>query len=261
MPKRSVKAYRPTGIQLDENYVRSEHIDSLTAIAGPLPDLKFEIEQPGGQGEECVRLQVPAREYLGHHLETAVGAFRLEMQQGKKPTPAQLASEYDVIEKAALRLLGTLQVSKAGDFERMPLALRFGGLSAQARIDAQERGTSENRPLDGDSLLRQTVEGVRDLRRWAAAARERELRIHSALPRSQRRYEGNPALNSFLQYVVANAWWAIWGLEIKDSLPLCRFIAATAAIVDVSLSEDGARQKLRSIFADTFAKRRTAKSR
>ena len=180
------------------------------------------------------------------------------MQQGNKPTPAQLAADFGAIEKAAHRLLHALQVTDAGDFERMPYSLRFGGLSAQAHSQAMRGKAAVGEPRYGDTLLRHAVEGVRDLHRWSKAARQRELEARARRPPAPK-FEGNPALRDFVGYVVVNGWWATWGREVRDSARLQRFIIAAAKLIGLDLSEDAARGQLRAAFANTFADRRTAK--
>ncbi len=261
--KRGVKRFRPTRIKLDGRYATDEQIAELIRIVGALPDRQFQIEQSRGPDEPWEVLTIESRPYLVRHIESAARTYHWEARQGDRPTPAQLVDKYGAIEQAARRLLHTLHVTESGEIEKMPWALRYGGLAAQAHKQAAEAG-GHHGPLFGDGLLRQVIEGVRDLRQWADAALERELAVKARQPQSQDRHEGNTALNDYLKYVVVNSWWAIWGIEIRDNARILAFMCAAAAIVGVELTRDAARKRLRTIFAETFRdrrdRRRTAQS-
>jgi hypothetical protein len=180
-----------------------------------------------------------------HHIESAARAYHWDIQQESRPTPTQLVDDYAAIGQAARRLLYALHVTDSGDIEKMPWALRYGGLAAHAHKQAEEAGRHHG-PLFGDGLLRQVIEGVRDLRQWADLALERELAVKARLLPSKDHHEGNPALNDYLKYVVVNSWWAIWGREIRDHTRILEFMCAAAAIVGVELSDVAARKRLRT---------------
>jgi hypothetical protein len=269
MAKKAVEEYRPTGLELDGRYSTDEQIAELVQIVGALPDREFQIERPSEQdGEPWEVLAIEPRALLVHRIERAARAYHFGIQEETRPTPTQLADDYAAIERAARRLLYALQVTLAGDIEKMPSALRYGGLAAQAYKQAAEaRQQGRHRPplpfdgpLVGDGLLRQAIEGVSDLRQWAGAMLERELAAKARQPQSKDHHEGNRALNDYLGRVVVDSWCAIWGMEIKDSARILQFMCAAAAIVGVELSDVSARKRLRSIFAVTFRKRRAAKS-
>jgi hypothetical protein len=193
------------------------------------------------------------REYLAHRLAGAAHVYDWDRQQEGAPTATQSAAEYDAIQKSATRLLHALGVGSGADINAMPYGLRHGALGKLAQAEATGL-------LFGDGLLRQAINGVASLGRWAATARKAEEAAGKLQPRSPVRHAGNVALSQYLKSVVLDGWVEVGGLKIKDNAKLAEFVAAAAEIVGVRLLPDGARQRVRSIFAETFQMRKAVKA-
>ena len=261
MAKRAVGLYRPTSTWPDDR--RPADVQGLIDIAGPLPAITFTVSwpEPADDGERCITLS--ARDYLSDRVQKAIQEYDWNRQQAHRPTPTQLAGEYATIGTAARRLLRALR----NDIDKMPYALRYGGLSAAAAVDATDRRIETS----GDVLLRAAMQGVKDIRRWSDIARRREeaARIMATSgrppeepgkpPKRASKNKGDQALNGFIRRVVEDCWFGIWGFLVTDSEKLWKFTGAIAALVGVRLKDDASRSRVRVIFADTLKARAMAK--
>jgi hypothetical protein len=264
MAKRSIEAYRPVGLAKaldpDHRYVSSGYLDKLIEVGGPLPNRPFEIS--GEERGRLVPLTVSARDKFDNELERAARAYHLAKEEQVKPTATQLAAHAAAIEKAARQLLLALGAGLSGNLERMPDALRYGGLQAFAEIEAKRlEAAAQNRaeyPADefwAPTRLRRAVEGVAAIHRWAKAMKAHKLaskRLEGdrlkAAGKAYARYAGDKPLNDYLGSVVASCWLAICGREIADGPQLWRFGRVAAAAVGVKLSNDASRERIRRVF-------------
>jgi hypothetical protein len=243
--KRSIEGYRPTGIGLGDD--PPPDVAALINAAGPLPDRTFEAWR-WGPPDEGSYANVTAREYLIECVQSAVREYGWNKQQAHRPTPTQLHAEYDAIHKAAWALLCALH----HDVEKMPLALRDGELGTAAVASAPGSGL-----VSRDNLLRAALSGVKNFHQWSEVARKQVaaamvLEGRSSPTRRPSRNKGDEALNVFVRRVMESCWVGIWGLEVTDSPRTWAFARAVAKLVGLSMSEDSARARVRSVYADTF---------
>ncbi len=261
MAKRAVGLYRLISIRPDDR--RPADVQGLIDIAGRLPATTFTVSlpEPADDGERCITLS--ARDYLSNRVQKAIQEYDWNRQEAHRPTPTQLAREYATIGTAARRLLHALR----NDIDKMPYALRYGGLSAAAAVDATDRQIETS----GDVLLRTAMQGVEDIRRWSDIARSREeaarIMATSGRPPEKRgkppkrasRNKGDQALNGFIRRVVEDCWCGIWDFPVTDSEKLWNFTGAIAALVGIRLKAEASRGRVRVIFADILKARAMAK--
>lgn len=272
MAKRSFEAYRPIGLKKaldpEHRYVSLSCIDKLIGVGGPLPNREFEIS--GEENGNLVSVNVSARDKIENAVELAAIAYHLAKEQQVKPTPTQIAERCAKIEQLARRLLLALGAGLDGDIEKMPDALRYGALQAFAEIEAERRKAEiQNReayPADewfGVTHLRRAVGGVASLRRWAAEVKARKLQTkelqkarRQATGSDRARYEGDKPLNDYLERVLTDCWWGVYGREFADGPALLKFARIAADGIGVKLGKaDAARERIRRAL-----KMRTGKS-
>lgn len=247
MAKRSIDGYKPKGIDLETRYASVALLDRLVEIAGPLPDRPFVIEAVGPTPQEkWIEQKVPARGYLKYWLEIAATAYHYESAALRKPTARQLAVAFADIERAAKALLQQLQVTgKDGpNIDNMPHALRHGSLRDEAWKDALRR--MKSRPggfCSADTLMREAVQGVEAIRRWAATAKSSEKCQlgEGAVPTSK--FEGDKALNEYLRTVVLHCWQSACGQELAVGPRLLRFLRVATGSIKRRLPDDAALEK------------------
>jgi hypothetical protein len=234
MAKRSVEGYSPIVASLQEaNWsLDPALVAKLVRIAGPLPHRRFErllwSEKAG-----WMEVKLSARDYLVFELEAAARRYFRERQEQGKPTAAQLSSAFEAIERAAYILLGQLGVRRDPTLDRMPSAIRFGGLQAEAATD---------NPAEGQKRLKAAVDGVDALHRWARAAKNRQQNIYSRKKRI--RNEGDKALNEYLHEVIVNCWEHLYEREVTTvGTRLTNFAIAAASAVGVRLGDTNAVSK------------------
>lgn len=247
MAKRSIEDYRPRGIALEAKYASKELVDDLILIAGSLPDRTFTVARFGTEPDTEVAQEVSARTYLRGILETAAMAYHYQADDSKKPTHVQLSKAYEDIRRHANDLLLCLQVAgKDGvGLDNMPYALRFGALRDEAWEEAKRlQQAAEAKRLQGqrigqrymaDTLLREAIRGVDQIRRWGAGAHNREQR---ALGTSRKANEGDVALNNFLRTVALHCWKEACDQPLRIGPRLVKFVRVAAKAINRNLSDD-----------------------
>lgn len=234
MPKRSVDAFRPTGLEIGRRFYSETDIDSIIEDAGGLPDGDIEHKRANASGTELFStVLVSRREALTERLHRAAQARHSNRQWQTAPTPQNLTDAFKEVEKTAARLLVALHLPRRPELEdalgMMPTALRFGGLEAQAALEAraavkeqaafEAARTSyvpgEGLDITGADLLRTAIRGVYQLQDWSRAAKETSG-AEPATPREERR-SGDPPLDEFYKSLGA-IWEEVFDRPIKTSL-------------------------------------------
>jgi hypothetical protein len=238
MAKRTIEGYRPIVFSSKdaEWSLDLAFVDRLIAIAGQLPNTRFDVLNPHEQGQwregcEYANVKLSAREYLVHGLTAAARRYFRERHSQSEPTAAQLSVSFASIEDAAHTLLRELGAGRNGDVDRMPFALRFGGLQAEAGTDDL---------VEGGPRLKAAIKGVHLLYQWARSAKTRQQRRKALSVKSLARNEGDKALNEYLHEVIVNCWEHLYEREAKVGPQLTNFAIVAAKVVGASLPSDEA---------------------
>jgi hypothetical protein len=250
MPKRSIEKYRPTGIRFrDEPFYSEGDIDRIIESAGGLPDGNFEIARVKADASGFEDVVVSRRTALKERLESAARAWHWESQKQIEPTAEQLSAAFTEIQKAAERLLETMHIPVTGGIDRLPSALRYGGLQAMAAFAPKAPGETSA------GLLRSAIVGVCRLRAWSRILAHRERRRARLRPRKQRR-EPDAALNSFIK-ALGGIWFEVFERPIKTSVNasthkatgrFVSFVVVAVRPLGIVLSPDAARDRIRQQF-------------
>jgi hypothetical protein len=236
MAKRTIEGYRPIVVSMQNTdwSLDVALVDQLIEIAGTLPNAPFGISIPNDRGQwkkgaKYENVNLSARDYLVHELTAAAKRyFRGKLRQSE-PTAAQLSVSFASIEDAAHTLLRELGVGRDGNVDRMPFALRFGGLLAEACTDDL---------AEGGLRLKGAIKGVHSLHQWARSAKTRQQHRKALSGKSLVRNEGDKALNEYLHEVIVNCWEHLYEREAKVGPQLTKFAIVAAKVVGASLAGD-----------------------
>ncbi len=248
MTKRSIDAFHPRGLRLDERIYSQQDIDQIIAVSGGLPADDVQHWRPAEGDGELDRPMVARRVALMERLESAAKWWQIQAEFRQKPTPSQLKERLANIEQTARQLLDALGIPKEGDLDlsAMPPALRFDGLQAEATIEAERlEATIKAKRLGGlpaatgAGLLEDAIRGVYCLKIWAARAGETED-AKGGTPRTKR-HNRDEALDGLIAEFIA-IWVGVFEKAPKTSVgapetqnegkaggPLLRFIDACLA--------------------------------
>jgi hypothetical protein len=257
MAKRTIEGYRPIvdSVKDAKWSLDLAFVDQLIAIAGQLPNARFDVLNPHEQGQwkegcDCANVKLSAREYLVHELTAAARRYFRERLSQSEPTAAQLSVSFASIEDAAHTLLSELGVGRNGNVDRMPSALRFGGLQAEAGTDDL---------VEGGLRLKGAIKGVHLLHQWARSAKTRQQRRKALSGKSLARNEGDKALNEYVHEVIVNCWEVLYERDAKVGPQLTKFAIVAAKAVGASLAGDEASvsRRLQRILSSARPKRVT----
>jgi hypothetical protein len=235
--------------------VRDQIIDKWIEVAGELPAQKYKFWKPG-KGETVPYIG-SAREALHSALKYAHSRY-LSADTGETLRKTkQLLAELQRIESAAHRLMMLVR-SDAGAI-RSVFGLRHGADEEVRVIRQALAGTPALRSWQPRALytssgrIEMAIEGVHNLHLWAKAATEQNLhritRMHSEkIGTGHARHRGDVALNQYIEAVVEECWCAVWGKQISDGPKLWKFVMEAAAGIDVRLSQDASRERIRRVF-------------
>ena len=263
MAKRSIEGYRPIGLSRalaqSHRYVPKATIKKLFEAMGPIPPKRrFEQALLFPKSGNYVTRQISARAQFILSVERAAAEYMLETEARTRPTATQMASEFATIENAARKLLLALKAGEDGDLDKGPYALRYEGLQAWAADEHDRDQEIKFLPQEPVAVtrVRVAIRGVAAIRQWARYARDRKQRTVSEQKKREAgtkpsRYDGNAPLNTFLKRVFADCWWAIAGRQTTDAPKTIAFCKLAARAVGVCLSDNAARERVRSIRGPT----------
>lgn len=160
MPKHSIDKYPPFVIAREGPFYSDDDIEAIIAAIG--------LTIPLGRRDELVqRLEQVVETWI---FETAIQHF---------PTPVQLKKQFTKIERAAARLLDAIETGPPGPLGRIPGPIR----------DRLEKAATKKAALlgkSGGALLRDSVEGVVQIKRWA----EKQIQIENERGSEQEKRSG-----------------------------------------------------------------------
>jgi cellobiose-specific phosphotransferase system component IIA len=235
---------------------RDQIIDKLIGVAGELPAGKFEIQK--WEKGTVVIYSGSAREKLHIALKDAEIVYRSDVRR-RLHSAKQLLAELRRIESAAQRLLKLvgkdasainstfgLAMTAHEEGKRLDEALRQTGFMTDFMTFGSWAPFSRGR-------LEKAIKGIEGIHRWAEAAAEQNLRRVARMQQEkdqlgQARHKGNIGLNQYIEAMVEMCWSGVWGRRISDGPKLWKFVKEAAASVDVGLSEEASRERIRRIF-------------
>jgi len=228
---------------------RDEMIDKMIEIAGPLPERRFSIYFIGENRDVEERLGT-AREAL----HQAIGQAHMEFVTIDEAewTQRNKQRQHDLrrIETLATSMLELTQKLEDAQFRLAAADEASLARSSLSEFDLMWGGLG-NPMLNGTGRLRVALAGVTALRRWAKIAAEAHMqRAQARMPteRSGARHQGNVRLNRYIQAIVTLCWRDVWGHQVVDGPKLYSFVIVAAKYVNVPLSRDGSRERIRRIF-------------
>jgi hypothetical protein len=235
--------------------VRNQIIDKWIEVAGELPAQKYEICKPGNR--EIVTYIGSAREALHSALQYAHNRYLFADSGETLRKTKQLLAELQRIESAAHRLMMLVRSDARAVRDRF--GLQSGAdvvvtvISQALAKDPALRSWQPRALYTSSGRIEMAIEGVHNLHLWAKAATEENLqritRMHSEkIGTGHARHRGDVALNQYIEAVVEECWRTVWGKQISDGPKLWKFVMEAAAGIDVRLSQDASRERIRRVF-------------
>lgn len=245
--RKSDRRSRYTGLWTPESC--DEMIDKMIEIAGPLPEGRFPVYDRGASRDLEERLG-SAREALHQALGIAHLEFMTIDRSDWAQRNQQRQADLRRIETVATELLRLTQ--GLDDYQFRLAAGDEASLMRESLSDFElmwmGHGSSM---LSASGRLRIARAGVEALGRWAKIAAE--CHLQSAQKRtpdesSVVRHRGNVPLNRYIKAIVTLCWQDVWGHKVVDGPKLYSFVILAAQYVNVPLSRDGSRERIRRIF-------------
>lgn len=244
-PKESVKS---SASPYTENVVAR-----IIKIATRGKGLNRRVVLPVTEAGQSVVREFAAQDGLKLRLDGAIryAAYSREWR-ARTRTDGELVSMFSKIERSARGLLLALQVSKATDDLPIPAWLHHGGLHWQAANDliAAERSASRipagaQKHVVGVSLIRDAIDGIGDIARWANKALqhlERKIQTNAERADQEARLPDDP----YREWVneMASIWLDIFARADTNSRAFGDFVAESGAAIDLRLDGDALRHRV-----------------
>jgi hypothetical protein len=176
-----------------------------------------------------LKLSAKRRRMLHKRLELAAERWANASAMQRAPTASMLSKRFEAIENAATNLLSKLGTGPAGAVGKMPPALidRIQ-LAASTKATRLEVGSI--------SLLRGSVSGIVQIRRWSKRIAQEEKDRHKKAGLKKQRNAGDKALRQWiveLANIYESVGWGPPGVSLSDrtkkySGPFFRFVGRAA---------------------------------
>jgi hypothetical protein len=242
-------------------------IDAIVkTVPGGLPHVMVDIQQAAPDGGGLIPCEVDRRSALIGKMESMAEWYFMSRQGDEKPSPSELAKRFQAIETAARDLLEALRLPKSGDPDEIPQALLVSLRQRAEATGARIGGFPRHRPMEwrmeggnymdycGSAALRETVEGVKYLRAWAAEAKGME---RERIRPGDKRNKGNEPMRDLFGELVG-IWVEIFGKPVKMSVgaperknqgrpagPMLAFIRACLKPLGIDASDDAIRERIK----------------
>jgi len=273
MARGSIKDFRPAGVRMQGRFYSLEDIDAVIQAVGTLPKGAVSHTRVSDDGSKLISRWTNRKIVLAERLEAAAIHWDFNEQMSYRPSSAQLEGQFERIEKAANRLLVSLQGKLTNDppaepttetpdvFDTVPTAIRRGvmgsggGLQSFAAVEAEALGGLPE--WTGEGMLHDAVQDVYRLRKWAREARQRRSRK----PKRARdeRHVGDEALDIWFGNLVGiwtdifeprNPFATTINFEEQPDGPLIDFLRSslTPVLGKKTPSDQAIRERIRRLY-------------
>jgi len=248
MTKRSIREYRTEEltdvIMGDEFSYTDRDILAIIDAAGGAPEGEIEIQivnEDDAEGDPPFKtVSVSREEALHYKLESHSRVWRYETIERGRPTNKQTAAAYEKIEANAKRLLSSFHIPIGGNIGDVPDSIKYGTMPSISIMRARESLNHKS----GEALLGEDIAAIQRIYHWAKRARETHESADEVVPLP--RNMGDTALDTFFG-ALAEIYQKVFDRRpaITERGPYHRFIDACLSPLNIYLSEDAVRGKIR----------------